>query len=150
MLWIEKVAVVVLLTLVPGLELRASIPAGILWLNMDPATVLLLALISNILLGPLAFFLIGIIAQVVRRWVHIERLFKWLSRRAIKRASFSRKLGVTGIALFIAIPLPGSGSYSGAIVARAFRLNAREFCIANTLGVTIAGIVVFLFTIKII
>ena len=52
------------------------------------------------------------------------------------------KYGEWAVALFIAIPLPGSGSYSGAIAAYVIGLSHKKFAIANLIGVIIAGILV--------
>jgi len=54
------------------------------------------------------------------------------------------KYGEWGIALFIGIPLPGSGSYSGALAAYVLGLSYKKFIIANLLGVLIAGIAVLI------
>ena len=54
------------------------------------------------------------------------------------------KYGLFGVSLFIAIPLPGSGSYTGAVAAYILGIGYKKFILANLIGVIIAGTIVTL------
>ena len=57
-----------------------------------------------------------------------------------------QKYGPIGVALFIAVPLPGTGSYAAALGSYVLGLDKKKFAWANLIGVTIAGILVTLIT----
>ncbi|GAH86941.1 unnamed protein product, partial [marine sediment metagenome] len=59
---------------------------------------------------------------------------------------YVRKYGTFGVSLFIGLPLPGSGSYTGALGAYLLGLGYKKFVIANIIGVVIAGIIVTILT----
>ena len=139
---------IIFLTLLPFLELRASIPYGIWQTDLPVFTVFLLAVATNIILAPLIFLFLD---KVVHLFLHV----RWISRlyqRMIVRTqrkihSKVEKYGFWGLALFIAVPLPGSGVYSGALGAYLLGFRYKEFLKAAVVGVLIAGIVVLLISV---
>jgi len=149
---------VAFLTLVPFLELRLSIPIGIYQntvhlpfglsiqgFGLPLLPVFAVALVTNILLGPVIYFLLDKCVHFFLRFAWIERIYNALVRRAQRRSKkYVERFGEIGLALFIAVPLPGSGTYSGALVAHFFGLGYRKFVLANAIGVTIAAVVVSL------
>lgn len=144
MLYLNEISAIISITLVPALELRASIPLGI-GLGVPWLLVFFIAVITNVILGPIVFMLIG-------RFIHLfekNRKFKKYYNKVIERTQrkinkYTDKYGEWAIAAFIAIPLPGSGSYSGALAAYLIGLDFKRFVISNLIGVTIAGILVTL------
>jgi uncharacterized membrane protein len=142
MLYIEEISRIALLTLLPLLELRASIPIGI-GMGVPWPLVFLTAVIVNILLGPIIYIIID-------KFIHFLTEYKWfrviyykLLRRTQRRIhKYVEKYGEWAVAIFIAVPLPGSGSYSGALAAYIIGLSYKKFIISNIIGVTIAGIIV--------
>ncbi|MFH1830463.1 MAG: small multi-drug export protein, partial [Pseudomonadota bacterium] len=66
----------------------------------------------------------------------------FVMRAQTKIHPYVEKWGAVGVALFVAIPLPGSGSYTGSVGAYMLGMSYRRFILANTLGVIIAGIAV--------
>jgi len=139
----EAILFLIFITLLPGIELRGSIVYGI-GIGLDPLLVFALAVIVNILLiFPIYFFLNFI-------FPHIENipLIKPILESTRKKTSkFVEKYGFLGLALFVAIPLPGSGVYSGALGAHLFGFKKRKSIPALILGVLIAGILVTLISI---
>jgi uncharacterized membrane protein len=139
----RAILILILITLIPTLELRASIPYGILRADMHWWAVVIVCVATNIVLGPLVYlFLDKAVAMVLR--------FEWLNRiygRSVKRTQrriqkYVDRYGEMGVALFIGIPLPGTGSYSGALGAYLLGLGYRKFIIANVMGVLMAGAIV--------
>jgi len=139
----------VALTFFPGLELRASIPFAMLIKAADvQATIgmpmaVAICFATNVLVGILTFWLMGPVVQVFRRWPWFERVI-WprFEKTQHKLHPYVEKYGEWGLALFIGVPLPGTGAYTGAFGAYLLGLDKKKFLIANLLGVLIACIAV--------
>ncbi len=149
------------ITLIPAFELRASIPYGILSGSVDLPfgisvqgmglswpVAFIICVISNIILGTVLFPLIDHIMRVLERIPLIGRLWnKFVVRAQRKVHPYIERWGTIGVALFIAVPLPGSGSYSGALGAYLLGVSYKRFILANIIGVTLAGIAVTVITV---
>jgi len=145
---LKTIIILFCITLIPGLELRASIPMGILggkWIESPMAwpMVAMTCLLSNILIGWGVFFLIDPIVKTFRRIAFIDRLLAKYVDSAQRRLKPSvDKYGFWGLAVFIGIPLPLTGAYSGAAGAYALGMETKRFMLANVVGVLIAAICV--------
>lgn len=134
-------------TLVPGLELRASIPIGFfkkeIAASLGRPLVMAVCLVSNIVLGMLVFWLMGPVERLLRRWGWFDRrLWPIIARAQHKLHPYVEKYGELGVAVFIGVPLPGTGAYTGAFGSYLLGLDRRKFWIANALGVLMAGVIV--------
>ncbi len=137
----------VLLTFLPTLELRASIPYGYYFLSADGqlhwALVALLCIGANILLAPLVWVFVHHVMGFFLRVGFIARIYDWAVRRAQRKVEpYVKRWGTLGLALFIGVPLPGSGVYSGCLGAYLLGFRFRDYMWASVLGVLIAGTVV--------
>lgn len=131
---------IVLLTFAPALELRASIPYGILVAKEPWFAVVPVAVVANILLGPVVFFLLAKFVELVLRWSFFRRLWERMVLRTQKKIHpMVEKYGIIGLGLFIGVPLPGSGVYSGSVGGYLLGFTRREFYIATVVGVLIAA-----------
>ena len=131
------------LTFVPALELRASIPVGILKFGMNPVTVIAICVVSNIVLGVVFYLLLDTVIKYMRRNERFDALYrKFLLRAQKKIQRMVDRWGELGVAIFIGIPLPGSGVITGAMGSYAIGLKKRKFFIANVIGVLIAATIV--------
>ena len=131
-----------LISLVPFLELRFSIPLT-LWYNpsLSPTTVFVICVALNILAIPVAYLLLDFILPPIRRRVNlVERVFRWSVRRAKKHQNMS----LVGLALFVGIPLPATGAYTGSLIAYIVGLDRKRATLAITAGVVIAGVLVWI------
>lgn len=139
----NEILVLIGLTLLPFLELRASIPYGILNTNLNWVTVFLICVIANIILAPIAYFFLDKIVHWFFFIKPFERFYKHKVEKTQKKIhKYVEKYGEIGLALFIAIPLPGSGVYTGAIAAYVLGMSYKDFIKAATIGVFIAGVIV--------
>ena len=129
-------------TFVPALELRASIPLGFFSMRETigwPAVVAVCT-VANIVLGWLVFAVMGPCFTLLRRWGPFERrAWPVLERTQHKLRPYVEKYGEMGVAVFIGIPLPGSGVYTGAFGSYLLGLDRRKFAVANVIGVLIAA-----------
>jgi uncharacterized membrane protein len=142
---ISEILQLILITFIPALELRASIPYGILKLDMHWVDVFIICVIANIILGILVYFLLDKLVHLVIRIGWIGRLYNKIVVRTQKRIHpYVEKYGEIGVALFIAIPLPGSGVYTGGLGSYLLGLGYKKFAIACIVGVILAGVAVTL------
>jgi len=154
----KQILLLTLVTLVPALELRASIPYGILgnerW-GINPAlmtwpSVVATCVVVNILLGWIVFYLLTPALKWLEQFAWFTRFFApILARARSKLKPYVDRYGELGVALFIGVPLPGSGVYTGAVGAFLLGLDRRKFAVANVLGVLIAAAAVTAVTLMI-
>jgi len=131
-----------IITLIPALELRASIPVGIFGMSgtMSWPVVALVCIIANIILGWVVFWVLGPVFDLIRRWMWFDRnIWPILERTRHRIKPYIDRYGELGVAVFIGIPLPGSGVYTGAFGAYLLGLDKKKFAVANVIGVLIAA-----------
>lgn len=141
---IQTYLMIVLLTFVPFLELRASIPYGIINLGKEQwPIVALLAIIANIVLAPILYLFLDKFLHIFLKVKSIDKIWKSLVLKSQKKVHpYIEKYGILGLSVFIGIPLPGSGVYSGAIGGYLLGFSYKDFIKASILGVIIAGVLV--------
>jgi len=139
---IRDLIVIAFLTVLPFLELRASIPYGII-LGYPWWVVLVMCLIFNIIIAPLTYLFWNKLIHLLRWIKFIDKLYnRTIERVQRKSRKYVEKYGELGLALFIGIPLPGSGVWSGSLAANIFGLRFRKYMVASIIGVLIAGMIV--------
>ena len=133
------------ITLLPFLELRASIPYGVFQTEFSLLTIFLVCVITNIILAPIVYFFLDNLVHIFLNVKLIDRIYQKLVIRTQRRVhKYVEKYGVLGLALFIGVPLPGSGVYSGALAAYLLGFRKRDFFMAAVIGVLIAGVIMLL------
>ncbi|MFH1256460.1 MAG: small multi-drug export protein, partial [Candidatus Diapherotrites archaeon] len=129
---LDDILYVFLITLLPYIELRGAIPVGILALKMDPLLVFALATAANILIiFPIFFFLELFFPFLEKRFKFLESFIEGARNKAEKAVD---KYGFLGLMVFVAIPLPGTGAYSGALGAYLLGIKKRKAIPAIALG----------------
>ncbi|TBH21706.1 COG2426 family protein [Thermus thermamylovorans] len=137
---------VVLVAALPVVELRGAIPLGVA-LGLPPGEAFLLALLGNLLVAPLALTLLPWAVELATRVPLLERLWAVLEARVRLRGEERvQRLGALGLLLFVAVPLPGSGAWTGSVLAVVLGLRRRYALPAISLGVLGAGLLVLLLT----
>lgn len=132
-------------SMLPGLELRAGIPAGVA-LGLDTPTAVVVAVLGNIL--QIAGALV-VIEWAYRQCTRIPLLNRWLTTAEGTVGPYRtwiRRYGWLGLALFVSLPLPGSGIWGGTVLARLLQVSAPGLWLGLSLGVAGAGIVMGLLT----
>lgn len=133
----------ILISCLPVAELRGAIPIALLQYQMHPAEAYLLAVIGNMIpVIPLLLYLEPV-SNYLRRFRFWNKFFDWLFTRTHHNHSATfEKYGTVGLAIFVAIPLPATGAWSGCAAAFVFGIGFRHALAAITAGVLIAGAVV--------
>jgi uncharacterized membrane protein len=140
---IQEILELIGVTLLPGLELRASIPYGILQTELHWVLVFLICVIVNIILGIVVYFLLDKVVHLFFFWKWFHDIYHKIVERAQNKVhKYVEKYGTIGLGLFIGIPLPGSGVYTGALGAYVLGFGYKKFILASIIGVLIAGIIV--------
>ena len=132
-----------IVAMLPIFELRGAIPVA-LGLDMSVGQAYFWAVLGNIIpVIPLLLFL-GPVSDYLRRYAIWDRFFTWLFARTRRRSELIEKLEVIGLTLFVAVPLPITGAWTGTVAAFLFDIPFKHALPAIILGVLIAGGVVTL------
>ena len=133
---------IVLVSMVPMIELRASIPMGCT-MGLPAWQVYLAAVVGNMLPVPFIVLFIRRVFNFLRaHWARLGGLIDRLEARALKKSGRVRQFEILGLILFVAIPLPGTGAWTGGLIAALLDIRLKRSIPAIFLGVLIAGAVV--------
>ncbi|SHF89492.1 Uncharacterized membrane protein [Caldanaerobius fijiensis DSM 17918] len=127
----------------PLLELRGAIPAGFA-MGLDPIEVFLFSVLGNLL--PIPFLLILFTPLV--KWIETKTRFikfvDFIYKKTVdnKKSDTIKKYGYLGLALFVAVPLPGTGAWTGSMIAALLQMDFKKSFISIAIGTVIAGILV--------
>ncbi len=146
MAWWNILAAIIL-SFLPIVELRAGIPMAILS-GVDPLVAFILCVFVNILIIPFVFLFLDKIHLWLLSYQWYQKSINKIFERAKKRSEKVKKKidawGMLALALFVAIPLPGTGAWTGSLVAWTLKINRKKAFLAIALGVILAGILVTL------
>jgi uncharacterized membrane protein len=138
--WLE----VILLSILPISELRGGIPLAIVY-GISPLAAFLVCTLANILIVPIIFIFLDTLNKLFLKIPFYNRFFHhFLERSRHKIHRQVEKYGYLGLMIFVAIPLPMTGAYTGTLGAWALGMDKRKSFVAIALGVIIAGIIVAL------
>ena len=130
-----------LMAMVPVVELRGAIPYGVVS-GLSVPEAFLLAVIGNLLPIPI----LVVFTRKVFEWLRtksewLDRLVKRLEAKADKNKALVEKYEFFGLMLLVAIPLPGTGAWTGTLAASILDMGFKKSIAAVMLGVLIAGII---------
>lgn len=139
---LKEAIITFLMAMVPVVELRGAIPYGVL-AGLSVHTAFIIAVIGNLV--PIPFLV-----------VFTRKVFEWLRTKSLRLDSFVRKMEekadkkkdivlkyeFLGLMILVAIPLPGTGAWTGALVAAMLDMRLKRAMPAIIAGVIIAGIIV--------
>ncbi|AKJ40020.1 COG2426 family protein [Methanosarcina barkeri] len=134
---------VLIMGAIPVSELRGAIPVAMGIYGMGPFDAFFFSVIGNLLpVIPLLLFLEPV-SNYLRRYSIFDTFFTWLfSKTRRKNAESFEKYGLLALTIFVAIPLPVTGAWSGCAAAFVFGVKFRHALPAIAAGVMIAGIIV--------
>lgn len=135
----REVAVFVI-SMIPLIELRGAVPLGMA-AGMEWHTVLPIALAGNIL--PIPFILL--FAEKLLDWLAtlppFAKFSNWYKNKLLSKTDKVTKYAHIGLFLFVAVPLPGTGAWSGAAIASLLKMPVKKAFFSIALGVVAAGII---------
>ncbi|MBI5207078.1 MAG: small multi-drug export protein [Candidatus Firestonebacteria bacterium] len=135
--------ITVFLAAFPLSELRGSIPYA-LAMNMSLSKAVVLSLIGNFIPVIPCLLLLDPISNFLRKYKLWDDFFIWLFERTRRHSDAVEKYEAIGLAIFVGIPLPLTGAWSGCVAAYIFGIKFWRSLIAITAGIIIAAIIVSL------
>jgi len=141
----DAIVKVIITAILPYLELRGAIPLA--WKLGFPAPLAFVtAVIGNMLPVIPIMLLIRPVSELLDHIPLFHRFFHWLFTRARRHQDAVNKYGYWALAIFVAVPLPMTGAWSGAVIAFIMGMRKRYAFLSIFLGVIIAGLIVLLAT----
>lgn len=141
---IPKELIVTIVSMLPIVELRGAIPVGIVTLGLPWWSAYGWAVLGNLIPVVPILLSLGALSRSLSRTRGFSRFFPWLFARTKSRSRIVEQYESLGLMLFVAIPLPVTGAWTGSLAAFLFGLRFRRALPAIALGVLIAGVVVTL------
>ena len=140
---IGRILATVLIAMVPVVELRGAIPIGVFTFGLHPLSAAMLAAVGNMLPVPfIILFIRRILAWMKKIGGFLGKIAVWLEKRAENKSSALQKGEFWGLMIFVAIPLPGTGAWTGALIAAMLKMRLKTAVPSILLGVLVAGILV--------
>ena len=147
MLW--KILIVLLISMVPLIEFRGAIPVAVgMDLGLPEWLVLIVAIIGNILPVPIIYFFARKVLEwgAQREWKPLKQFCNFCLKKGEKAGTkLLKKAGNYGtyfaLFLFVAIPLPGTGAWTGTLAASVLNLDFKKTMVAIIAGVLLAGLI---------
>lgn len=129
--------------MVPVIELRGAIPIA-LAKDIEPWVAFMLAVFGNMLPVPFILVFVRSVFNWMKKYEKLGRIVTKLEARAESKSESVRKYELVGLCILVAIPLPGTGAWTGALVAALMKMRIRRALPTIFVGVVIAGVVVTL------
>ena len=137
---LNKDIIIFIISLMPILELRGGMLAATL-LKVPYIKGLVICVIGNILPIPFLLFFLEKILELFAKWSVTRKNVRCLEKKAQSKRSQIDKYGYLGLILFVGIPLPGTGAWTGSLVAIMLGLDKKKSFICILIGVILASII---------
>ena len=134
--------IVVIISMIPVVELRGSIPVAILLFNIPWLEAAVLSIIGNMIPVPFLLLLIDWFFGLISKVKPGRKFTEWLFTRTRRKGKSIEKYEEIGLVVFVGIPLPGTGGWTGALAANIFGLRFWRSMLFIFFGVIMAAIIV--------
>lgn len=131
--------------MMPILEIRGAIPVGVAS-GLDPWLAFAVGFVGNMLPIPILILLTRKIIEWLKKHNVLVKLTAWLENKGSKGAQKVQKYSFWGLFILVAIPLPGTGAWTGALVASLLDMRLKRALPSIAMGVAVAGLIVLLVT----
>ncbi len=138
----EEILKVLLIAASPIAELRLAIPEAIVVFGFPWYYAFLIALAGNLLPVPFVLLFLDAATRLLSRVALFERMLNWLFERTRRRGRIVERYKRIGLVLFVAIPLPVTGAWTGSLAAVLFGMSFKHASLSIFIGVAIAGVIV--------
>lgn len=126
--------VVVLLTVAPILEVRASIPVAMLFYHYHWFVAFLVAFLASLLIIPMAYGILILAERLARSSRRVARVLDWLWLRTRRKSLKAERAGHAGLFAIVALPLPGAGTWTACLTAYVIGMPPRKALPTIVLG----------------
>ncbi|WP_350286593.1 small multi-drug export protein [uncultured Croceitalea sp.] len=139
----------ILWSLSPFGESKVGIPYGIAQ-GVNSYIVFVACFLANLLVFPMMLFFLEYVNKSLVRWRPYKRVAVWVAKRAKSGTGDKiQKFGFFGLALFVMLPLPGTGVYAGSIAAYLFRIERKKAFMANAVGIFFSSLIIWTLTVSV-
>ena len=140
---IKNILYIFLCSMVPIIELRVAIPMGAA-LDIPFYINYIISVVGNMLPVPFILLFIRHILHWMKKIPKLDKIAAWIENKAEKNKAKVLKYATFGLYIFVAIPLPGTGAWTGALVASMLVMRMKRSIPAILLGVMTAGVIMSL------
>jgi len=147
---IYYLATIFMVSLLPTIEVRGSIPLAFLWFRNESnlfTISILIAVIGNLIIAPILIPLLSLFEKIFINSKYIptkiKDLYLWLVNRARKKSKEIERYEFLGLTIFVALPIPGTGAWTASLIAHVMGMERRKALISIELGVLGASLIVF-------
>ena len=140
-----KQLIVFIISMLPILELRGGLIAASL-LKLPPLESYIIAIVGNVIPVPFILLLINKILRAMEksRFKLFNKIHSFLHKKIMKNKDSIEKYGFWGLVIFVGIPLPGTGAWTGAIIAAFLEMDRKKAFIGILLGMLMASIIMMI------
>lgn len=138
-----KEITVFIISLMPILELRGGLIAASL-LDINGIIAYIICIIGNIIPVPFILWFMKKILDKMRESKRFHKIANWLDKKVDKHKGQLEKYGFFGLFLFVGIPLPGTGAWTGCLIASVLEMDKKKSFFAALLGILMASIIMML------
>lgn len=137
---ISREAVIFIISMIPILELRGGLLAASL-LKVPIIRAIPLCIIGNIIPIPFILLFIKKIFKWLKKFKHFRPLVEKMEARAMKKSGQVSNAEFWGLALFVGIPLPGTGAWTGSLIAALLDMDIKKAVLSELVGIAIATLI---------
>lgn len=141
-LGISKTLIVFIVSMLPIVELRGALPVAINVFHIPWYYAFPIAVVGNILPVPFLLIFLGFVRRVAAKIGIVGTALEWVLGIAQRRGKLVERYGRIGLMLFVSIPLPVTGAWTGSMVAFLLGLRFRDALLSISLGVLLSGVIV--------
>ena len=138
--FLNKDVLIFIISMMPILELRGGLIAASI-LKIPFLRALIICLIGNILPTPFILLFLNYIFDLLSKWKVTKKLVDWLKNKTLKKRDTIDKYGYLGILLFVGIPLPGTGMWTGSMLVVLLGLDKKKSIPYIILGILMASVI---------
>ena len=140
---IGKYITVFVISLMPILELRGGLIAASL-LKVPPVPAYIISIIGNLIPIPLILWFLDYVFDFMKKHNILKKFVLFCERKGNEKKDSIEKYGFWGLVLFVGVPLPGTGAWTGCLIATMLRMDKKKAFLATLLGVVMASIIMML------
>lgn len=132
-----------IISMIPIIELRGAIPFGV-GMGMNPIFCYIISVVGNMLPVPIILLFVRRVLEWMKNVKHLDKIANWVFQKADKHSGKVTKYATWGLFLFVAVPLPGTGAWTGALIAALLNMRMKKSLPSIFAGVVTAGFIMTL------
>ena len=129
------------LSMIPIMELRGAIPIGIA-MNLNPVYLYIICVIGSSIISVPVVLMFRRVIDYLRYRKYFNKVIRWADKKIEGRAKKLKAASVIGLIVFVGVPLPTTGSWSGSVLASIFKMRIFDSLLGIFIGNAIAGAII--------